>query len=144
MTIEEIQSLWAEDAKIDSIRLDDEALAIPQKHSKYFNILNGEKRILIESEQILKTLKRNKMRYYLGKMSQDELRKLNWTPFGDHILKSEKDIYIDTDPEVADLTKKVEIQRVKVEFLTSIITNINNRNFSIKSAIDYRRFVSGT
>lgn len=143
MTIEEIQDAWMADSVVDPIRLDDESLNIPKLHSKYFNILNHEKRILIKSERILKNLKKDKLRYYLGDMDLEELRSLGWAPFGKKIMKSEKDFYVDTDSEVIELVEKMELQRVKVEFLTSIVTSINNRNFSIKNAIDYRRFVAG-
>lgn len=144
MTIEEIQELWEGDAKIDSIRLDDESLSIPRLHSKYFNVLNSEKRILIEAEAKMKVLKKNKIRYFSGKMSKQELDSLGWSPWGDKILKSEIQTYVETDVEVIELSRKIEIQRIKTEFLVSIITNINNRNFAIKNAIDYRRFVAGS
>lgn len=143
MTIDEIQALWETDAEIDQIRLDDESLSIPKLHSKYFNVLNAEKRTLIEIDSYIKTLKKDKIRYYSGKMSKAELDKYSWAPWGDKILKSELPSYIETDPDMIETNKKLEIQRIKVEFLTAIITNINNRGYAIKNAIDYRKFQSG-
>ena len=36
MTLEEIQNLWSKDSKVDRTELGEEAIRIPQIHSKYF------------------------------------------------------------------------------------------------------------
>ena len=40
MDLDKIQSMWAEDAKIDPDNLHDESLKIPQLHSKYYTVYN--------------------------------------------------------------------------------------------------------
>ena len=40
MDLDKIQSMWAEDAKIDPDNLHEESLKIPQLHSKYYTLYN--------------------------------------------------------------------------------------------------------
>jgi hypothetical protein len=43
MKLEEIESLWEQDSKIDRTDLDNESLKIPMLHSKYYKIYLREK-----------------------------------------------------------------------------------------------------
>jgi len=50
MTLEQIQELWSKDAPVDRTELGEEAIKIPQLHSKYFKIYSTERLILKKME----------------------------------------------------------------------------------------------
>ena len=91
MRFDDIKRMIEDDIVIDPTELDKEALKTPQLHGKYLNILTDEKLSLSKYRSDYKRLKRNKWLYYTGKLSEEELRDLNWEPFGLSILKSDID-----------------------------------------------------
>jgi len=131
------------DLKIDGTELGDESIRIPQLHSKYLNIYHDESLILRKLDVDLKILQKQKWEYYNGKMSQQELATLGWEPFGHRILKQDLDIYLESDTDIIKHGSKIDLQKAKVEYLDSILKGINNRNWVIRNAIEWRKFMSG-
>jgi hypothetical protein len=143
MKLEEIQSLWEADSKIDRTELGDESLKIPQLHSKYFKIYSQERLVLRKLEAEMKQLRLAKHEFYTQgptKESQD----LGWElpPIG-KILKSEVSVYIDADKDIVNSTLKIAMQQEKVDFLDSIIRSLNNRGYNLKVAVDWEKFKVG-
>lgn len=142
MKLEEIETLWEQDSKIDRTDLDNESLKIPMLHSKYYKIYLREK-IQLKSEELeYKQFYKLKHEYYNGKLSQQELNDLGWEPF-QFVLKNDLQVYIDADKDVITRLLKLQVQREKVELLENIIKTLNGRGFLIKNAIDFIRFTSG-
>lgn len=142
MKLEEIESLWEQDIKIDGTSLDEESLKIPYLHNKYYKIFIREKIQLKAEQNSYNQFFRLKHEYYTGKLSQQELKDLGWEPF-QFVLKGDIQTYLDSDVELCDKLIKLQVQKEKVEFLENIIKTLNNRGFLIKNAIDFRRFASG-
>ena len=143
MNIERIKELVEIDLKIDGTELGDESIRIPQLHSKYLNIYHDECLILRKLDVDFKILRKQKWEYYNGKMSQQELATLGWEPFGHRILKQDLDIYLESDTDIIKHGSKIDLQKAKVEYLDSILKGINNRNWVIRNAIEWRKFMSG-
>lgn len=143
MNIERIKEMVETDLKIDGTELGDESIRIPQLHSKYLNIYHDECLILRKLDVDLKILQKQKWEYYNGKMSQQELATLGWEPFGHRILKQDLDIYLESDTDIIKHGSKIDLQKAKVEYLDSILKGINNRNWVIRNAIEWRKFMSG-
>jgi hypothetical protein len=143
MNIERIKELVEIDLKIDGTELGDESIRIPQLHSKYLNIYHDECLILRKLDVDFKILRKQKWEYYNGKMSQQELATLGWEPFGHRILKQDLDIYLESDTDIIKHESKIDLQKAKVEYLDSILKGINNRNWVIRNAIEWRKFMSG-
>ena len=143
MNIERIKEMVETDLKIDGTELGDESILIPQLHSKYLNIYHDESLILRKLDVDLKILQKQKWEYYNGKMSQQELATLGWEPFGHRILKQDLDIYLESDTDIIKHGSKIDLQKAKVEYLDSILKGINNRNWVIRNAIEWRKFMSG-
>ena len=143
MNIERIKELVEIDLKIDGTELGDESIRIPQLHSKYLNIYHDECLILRKLDVDFKILRKQKWEYYNGKMSQQELATLGWEPFGHRILKQDLDIYLESDTDIIKHESKIDLQKAKVEYLDSILKGINNRNWIIRNAIEWRKFMSG-
>ena len=143
MNIERIKEMVETDLKIDGTELGDESIRIPQLHSKYLNIYHDESLILRKLDVDLKILQKQTWEYYNGKMSQQELATLGWEPFGHRILKQDLDIYLESDTDIIKHGSKIDLQKAKVEYLDSILKGINNRNWVIRNAIEWRKFMSG-
>jgi hypothetical protein len=76
-------------------------------------------------------------------MSADELKENEWEQFDLHVLKQDLDRLIESDSAVIRQKMKVEYQKEKVSYLENVIKIINNRQWTIRSIIDWTKFTSG-
>jgi hypothetical protein len=102
-----------------------------------------EKLSLTRMNTELDSLKTKKWLYYSGRMSADELKENDWEQFDLHVLKQDLDRLIESDSAVIRQKLKVEYQKEKVSYLENIIKIINNRQWTIRSIIDWTKFTSG-
>lgn len=143
MKLENIMSLWEEDVIIDRSELGDEALKIPKLHTKYYKIFLNEKMILEKYKSDLKQLKLRKYQFYTQGPTQEDIAEgWNLPPIG-KIIRQDVQQYIEADEHIIEATLKIGLQSEKVDFLIDIIKSISNRNFIIRSAIDWSKFKSG-
>jgi hypothetical protein len=140
MTLEELQELIEKDMKINDTELDLESLKTPQLHNKYLKHLNKFKLLLSRAEGDLSRLKREKWEYYTGKATPDVYA---LKPFNLKLLKTDVDKYIESDEEYQKIKQKVDYLNTIVDYLDKIVRQISNRGFTIKNAIDWRKFTSG-
>ena len=77
-------------------------------------------------------------------MSQEELDERGWDTFDLNILKTDIDKFLNSDDDIIKLSNKILLQKEKVEYLENIIKIINNRQWSIRAAIDWLKFTSGS
>ena len=143
MDIRDIQKLVAEDMPIDDTELDIESMNIPQLHSKYLNIYMDEKLVLQKLNSDYHRLKKVKWEYYTGKLDQEQLDDYGWEPFQLKILKQDIDLYMDSDEDLQKILNRVAYQKEKVNYLDSVLKSINNRQWNIKGAIEWRKFING-
>jgi hypothetical protein len=59
------------------------------------------------------------------------------------ILKTDIDKYLDADEDIKLLSQKVVYLHTVVDFLDRTLRMIVNRTYTIKNAIEWRRFTSG-
>jgi len=140
MDLEQLQELADKDLKINDTELDLESLKTPQLHNKYMKHLTKFKLLLTRAEDEYRTIKREKWEYYTGK-ADPAVYQLK--PFNLKILKQDVDKYIEADEEIQKATQKVKYLETVVDFLDRTIRQVSNRTFTIKNAIDWRKFTSG-
>jgi hypothetical protein len=140
MDLEQIQELAEKDLKINDTELDLESLKTPQLHNKYMKHLTKFKLLLTRAEDDLRTIRLFKWEYYTGKSDPQVYQQ---KPFNLKILKQDVDKYIEADEEIQKATQKVKYLETVVDFLDRTIRQISNRTFTIKNAIDWRKFTSG-
>ena len=140
MTLEELQELADKDLKINDTELDLESLKIPQLHNKYQKFYNKFSILLKQAETDYNRLYREKWEYYTGKADASVYAE---KPFSFKLLKTDVDKYLESDIDLQKLKQKVDYIQTTVDFLDRTIRQISNRGFTIKNAIDWRKFTSG-
>ena len=140
MTLEELQELADKDLKINDTELDLESLKTPQLHNKYCKFHNKFITLLKKSEDELAVLHREKWEYFTGKSDPAVYQA---KPFNLKILRQDVDKYINSDPEIIKISQKISYQQTIVDYLDKVIRQISNRTFTIKNAIEWRKFTSG-
>ena len=140
MTLEELQAQADKDLVIDDTELDTESLKTPILHNKYLQYYNKFNLLLKKSQWEERTLQREKWEYYTGK-SDPEVYKQK--PFDLKVLKNDVHIYINSDEDIQKIQAKIEYQSAIVSYLEQVLRILNNRSFTIKNAIEWRRFTSG-
>ncbi len=143
MKLEEIQELWNRDREIDITELATESIRIPQIHDKYLKIYVDEKIKLRKLHLNLAKISKMKSDYYSGRMSQEELDRLEWQPFLVKVLKGEVNSYVESDDDIIKLKETIALMEEKINYIDSVIRMINNRGFQIKSAIDWIKYKDG-
>ena len=143
MNLTELRAMVSKDMVMDDTELDIESLRTPQLHNKYLNMYHDERLRLTQKDEELKSLIRSKWEYYTGKMDSETLATLGWEPFQLNILKADIDKYLDSDKDLSILRMEVSFCKEKVSYLESVIKIMNNRQWNIRSAIEWRKFING-
>ena len=140
MTFDELQQLADKDLKINDTELDLESLKTPQLHNEFLKHLTNYKLMLSRAETEYNILKKEKWEYYTGKADASVYAE---KPFDLKILRTDIDKYLDADIDLQKAKQKVDYLNTTVDFLDRTIRQISNRGFTIKNAIDWRKFTSG-
>ena len=143
MNLEELKNSITKDSQIDSTELGIESLKIPQIHSKYLNILTELKLLLTKYQNEFAILRLRKWKIYTGKASEEELSDWKEDSFDLDILKTDVDKFMDADPKLIDMKAKISVTEIKIKTVEEFIKALNNRNFAIKSAIDWQKMMNG-
>lgn len=143
MKFENILAEWEKDSVIDKTELDSESLKIPKLHHKYYTIYVTEKLTLHKLESDMKTLRLEKYEF-LTQGHTEETRSKGWIlPAKGMILKTDVNMYMEADKDIIELSLKIGVQKEKIELLESIIRMIINRNYSLRTSLDFIKFTSG-
>jgi hypothetical protein len=143
MNLENLKEHITKDSIVDSTELGTEAIKIPQIHGKYINLLTDMKLLLTKQQQEYAILRLRKWKIYTGKASKEELELWKEDPFELDILKTDVDKFMDADPQLTDLKLKIALSETKVKMVEEFLKSLNNRNFIIKSAIDWQKMMNG-
>jgi hypothetical protein len=58
-------------------------------------------------------------------------------------MKNEIDMYIDSDKDIIGNNMRIVNQKEKLGFLEEVLKNLNQRNFQIRNAIEWKKFTQG-
>lgn len=143
LNIESISTEWQADGQIDPLDVTGTAVNIPKMHNKYYKAYLEQNNLLRKSRANQKELLRLKTEYYKGEMHIDDLRKYNWEPLQLKILRQDLPHYIETDKDVIKLNLIIDKQQDLLQYLESIIKQINSMNYLLKTIVDFERFKAG-
>jgi hypothetical protein len=145
MNIDELHSLWDADSVINEDHLDRESIKSPQLHSKYLRYLIQHKMKFAALQAEYKTLRQKKFRYYRGEMPKPELEEYGWSQWqGIKPLKNEMDEFLEGDADLNKINIKCEYIKGMVEALEAILSQIKSRDWQIRNAIEFKKFVAGS
>ena len=82
----------------------------------------------------------DKHQYYMGKAEPEVYKE---KPFDLKVLKSDVSMYLEADEDLSIKRKTVEYSKTKVDYLEKTLKAIQDRSWSIKHAIDWRKFLEG-
>lgn len=128
------------DLIIDETNLARASLDTSKIYGKYLRIRSEESIRLNMLKTQMKELLQQKREYYSGKAPPSVYRE---KPFNFKLIKSEVVEYVESDSEVVNLESKIDVQSEKITYLNDVLKMISNRQFQIKSAIDYQKLISG-
>ena len=143
MLFEKIESLWAEDSKIDMTDLSNTSIKTYELHAKYFKYLNEVRKQLARLDGRKARILLLKTEHLLGNLDQETMKEMGWKPNPKIIMKTDLSAYINGDQEIIDINVKIADLRQLAEFLDSIIRAVHNRSFVITNIIEDRKFING-
>jgi len=141
-TIEQILKLWESDAVIDQTEPSKELIRIPTIHSKYLGILTKHKIASKKAHFDYLRMRKIKWEYFTGKLSQEELEQYGWEPF-QFALKSDITTYLEADKDLIKLLEKKVYHDETVSVVESIMSELKQRTWQLRSFIDYEKFIGG-
>lgn len=143
MDIEDIEKMWAEDSDIDETNLSRESAKIPKLHAKYYKIYYRAAMKTHKLKAELKILEKDKTEYYKGEMAIEDLKERGWKPNPLKILRSDMDKYIQSDKDIIELCLRIDYNAGIAKFLEDVLKQIHNRNFQLKTMMDWQKFQAG-
>jgi hypothetical protein len=139
--LEKIQEMWEKDAVIDPDNLHTESLKIPSLHAKYYDIYNNLILLRKKAEQQRKNIRHERYEYYSGKSDPDVYVQ---NPFPKKIRdKDTMTKYLDADEKLSSSSLKIDYYDTMLSYLEDILKQIHQRNYQIKNAIEFNRFIAG-
>jgi hypothetical protein len=147
MTLDDILEMWKRDSEIEETALDSASIKSATLHSKYLELYSNTKLRIRKKEYELDILKKDKWLYYNGKMTKEEMDARGWPydPFNGCVkpLKSEMEIYYDSDADISKLKLVIDYQKTLLETCKEILDTLRWRHTVIKNIIDFRKFNAG-
>ena len=140
MNIEELYDEVEKDLKIDDTELDLESIRTPQLHNKYLKLYTKHSLQLKKLNDDYKVLYRLKWEYYTGKAPSEIYAS---KPFDLKILKADIGIYLDADNDLQQLSQRQAYAKEITNYLEKILREINNRNWTIRNTIEWKKFIHG-
>jgi hypothetical protein len=144
MNLEELMQQWEQDSKIDDNHLGEASTESPNLHSKYINTMVSYKLKLAKIRGDYNLLRKTKFRYYRGELSRQELEDLGWDQWqGVKPLRNEMDEFLQGDTDLVQMEQKVEYLNTIVYFLEEVLKQIRQRDWQIRTAVDWKKFLVG-
>ena len=141
MNLDDIQSMWEKDSQIDKDNLHDESLKIPALHAKYHEMFNNILLLRKRAEQQRKNIRHERYEFFSGKADPEVYIE---NPFPKKIRdKDTMQKYMDADENMKNINLKIDYYETQMNYLESILKQINNRTYQIKNAIEWNKFISG-
>jgi hypothetical protein len=140
--LEQVLKLWEKDAQIDQTEPGRELLNIPKLHNKYLTILTKHKIASKKAHFDYLRMRKLKVEYFSGRLSQEELDEKGWQPF-QFVLKSDMNTYLEADTDLIKLLEKKVYHEEVVSVIESIMNELKQRTWQLRDFITWERFIGG-
>ena len=142
-TLEQILKKWETDAVMDQTEPSKELIRVPILHQAYLKILTQHRIASKKAHFDYLRMRKVKWDYFTGRMSKEELDEYGWEPF-QFALKSDIQTYLEADKDLIKLLEKKVYHEETVSVVESIMAEIKQRVWELKSFIEWEKFVSGS
>lgn len=144
VNIDALMEEWSKDSAIDETEPGRELLRVPTLHSKYLRIMTHHNLMVKKIMGEYHRLRKVKWEYYNGDLNNPEdLQKYNFEPNPKKILRADIPTYLDSDTELNDILLKKLLHEEIVNYCGSVLKEINNRTWQLRTYIDWEKFTSG-
>jgi|TARA_Y100000389_G_C17420266_1_gene496286 hypothetical protein len=146
---EKIKEEWASDSHVDfefknknyTADLGKISMEIPFQHNKYLNHYTDLSQIKTSLEFEVRKLVREKREYYGG---EAEAKVYAEKPFGSSIKTADKmKVYLESDEDIINQEAKIKYIDQMLYFLDHVLKMVSQRNFHVKNAIEWEKFING-
>lgn len=143
-SLNELQESWKEDAGIDETNLGQCSSRVPLLHAKYLEYLCQAKLQLRMASSKFLRLRRDKIKYFNGEMTREELQERGWSQYqGIKPVKSSMNEILQLDEDLIVQEDKVVYLETVVLFLEYVMKSINSRTWDIKNNISWSQLQAG-
>ena len=109
-------------------------------YAKYLDHKTNFELLLYKAKGDYKILFKDKWEYYGGKADA----KIYVTkPFDLKVLKTDLNIYIESDEEIIKLEHKIAYLETTIKYIDGVLRSIQSRGWDIKNAISWKQFEAG-
>jgi hypothetical protein len=146
---EKIKEDWATDSHVDfefknknyTADLGKISMEIPFQHNKYLNHYTDLSQIKTSLEFEVRKLVREKREYYSG---EAEAKVYAEKPFGSSIKTADKmKVYLESDEDIINQEAKIKYIDQILYFLDHVLKMVSQRNYHVKNAIEWEKFING-
>jgi hypothetical protein len=144
-----IKEEWATDSHVDfefknknyTADLGKISMEIPFQHNKYLNHYTDLSQIKTSLEFEVRKLVREKREYYSG---EAEARVYAEKPFGSSIKTADKmKVYLESDDDIINQEAKIKYIDQMLYFLDHVLKLVSQRNYHVRNAIEWEKFING-
>ena len=140
MTLDELKLQVKKDLEVDDETLDKESYKNQELYAKYLDHKTNFELLLYKAKVDYKILFKDKWEYYGGKADA----KIYVTkPFDLKVLKTDLNIYIESDEEIIKLEHKIAYLETTIKYIDGVLRSIQSRGWDIKNAINWKQFEAG-
>ena len=140
MTLDELKLQVKKDLEVDDETLDKESYKNQELYAKYLDHKTNFELLLYKAKGDYKVLFRDKWEYYGGKADA----KIYVTkPFDLKVLKTDLNIYIESDEEIIKLEHKIAYLETTIKYIDGVLRSIQSRGWDFKNAISWKQFEAG-
>jgi hypothetical protein len=144
VNIDALMEEWSTDSKIDETEPGRELAKTSSLHAKYLRIMTHHNLICKKLMSDYVKLKKIKWEYYSGDLNNpDDLSQYGFEPWTKKTLRQDIPMYIDSDNDLNNILIKKTVHQEIVDFCGSVLKEINNRTWQMKSFIEWEKFTSG-
>ena len=140
MNLDEMFLEVDKDITIDDSELDRESLRTPYLFDKYLKFLVTVSIAYKNVEENYNKMRLQKYHYYTGKADPEVYKN---EPFDLKVMKTDVHMYLDADDDLSKMRKSMEYSKQRIEYVERTLKNIQDRNWNIKNAIEWRKFKEG-
>lgn len=144
VSIDFVMEEWSKDSVIDETEPGRELIKISKLHSKYLMIMSHHNLLVKKYTVEYNRLKKLRWEYYSGDLNNPEdLETLGLEPWLKKTLRQDIPMYIDSDQLLNNTLLKRTVHQEIVDVCQSILKELQNRTWQLKSFIDWEKFNSG-